>query len=142
MSLIKFSASLVLACCVMTVGAAAPPQDYVATAKRYLLETAGSGWSFSPSIHTGSLGRSGTYSFTASLERGVRYRIAGQCDNDCDDLDIHVYRDGALVVEDVEVDDYPLVFVTPTTSGSYNIRAAMAGCKVAPCGFAVGVMNR
>jgi hypothetical protein len=120
---------------------AAGQASLVADARRYLLNAAGAGWNFAPLVRTGTLRADDNLNLIVSLEAGVRYRIAGQCDKDCTDLDLQVSRDGRKVVEDLEVDDVPIVHVTPPTDGNYDVKVIMVTCKVNPCGWAVGVLK-
>ena len=50
-------------------------------------------------------------------------------------------RDSRKVAEDLEVDDVPVVTLTPPTDGNYDVKVIMATCKVNPCGWAVGVLR-
>ena len=120
---------------------AAVQSSLVADARRYLLSAAGSGWSFAPLVRTGALKADDNINVIVSLEAGVRYRISGQCDKDCSDFDLQVSRDGRKVAEDLELDDVPIVYVTPPTDGNYDVKVIMVTCKVNPCGWAVGVLR-
>ena len=80
---------------------------------------------FAPLVRTGTLRADDNITMIVSLEGGVRYRIAGQCDNDCSDLDLQVSRDGRKIVEDLEVDDVPVVTLTPPTDGNYDVKVPL-----------------
>ena len=81
--------------------------------------------------------------FTVSLRSGKRYAIVGVCDEDCDDLDLHVYdSNGNLIASDTDNDDVPVVQINPRWTGSFTVRAEMAGCSSNPCYYGVGFFGR
>ena len=71
-----------------------------------------------PRTFTGTLAEGRSTVITLSLERGISYRIKGECDRDCDDLDLKLRRGATLVGDDVEPDDTPMVFVSPSVAGT------------------------
>lgn len=71
------------------------------------------------------------------------YVIVGICDNDCDDLDLLLYdRNDNVVASDMEIDDYPTLALPAGRSGVHYVEAAMAGCSVEPCFYAVQIFHR
>jgi hypothetical protein len=42
----------------------------------------------------------------------------------------------------VEVDDYPVVEVVVTGSGTFRLEVGMADCAAEPCSYGVGVYGR
>lgn len=71
------------------------------------------------------------------------YVIVGLCDDDCSDLDILVYDwDDNVVLSDMETDDAPVVRVPTGNGGTYYVEAAMPGCSVEPCYYAVQIFQR
>lgn len=84
----------------------------------------------------------GSSTVTLTLREGLTYRIVGKCDNDCTDLDLRL-RDGrSVLASDFESDDYPLISVTPSRSGTYSLDAVMASCRTRNCGWGVVVLAR
>ena len=74
------------------------------------------------------------------LDASVSYSIIGVCDEDCTDLDFVLYDDnGNEISTDREVDDFPLVEVTPQWSATFNLQVDMYQCNNQPCYFGVGV---
>jgi len=68
---------------------------------------------------TGSLDAGEHESQTLSLQSGNRYMMVGVCDNDCSDLDLRLYDpSGDEIDVDVELDDKPVLDVTPSSSGN------------------------
>lgn len=68
------------------------------------------------------------------LEGGRAYGVIGACDNECSDVDL-ILEDpsGREVASDLLADDYPLVQVTPPSSGRYMVRIRLVTCTVEPC---------
>lgn len=78
--------------------------------------------------------------WTFYLEGDRDFTIVGVCDEDCADIDLAIYDDrGRLIDEDVLEDDYPIVHVSPSRDGEYDIEVTMFSCSVEPCyfGFAI-----
>ncbi|HMI49750.1 MAG TPA: S1C family serine protease [Gemmatimonadaceae bacterium] len=94
-------------------------------------------------IGTGSLRAHQTRIMPVTLDEGVTYKVIGTCDRDCTDLDLELrLLDGTVVSSDVKTDDYPMVTVTPSRGGKFNIVVSMAACSVEPCWFGVGVVTK
>lgn len=80
---------------------------------------------------------------TVNLQQGVEYRIMGKCDNDCTDVDMWLYDGyGQLIDSDVGSDDWPIVKVVATRSGTFRLKVRMASCVTSTCGVGVLVMGR
>ena len=90
----------------------------------------------------GSLNDGDWTSFTARLEAGTTYYILAECDEDCYDLDLKLYRaDGTLVLQDIGIDEYAVLRITPTQTRTYQIQPIMAGCERNPCRWGVGIFS-
>jgi hypothetical protein len=86
----------------------------------------------------GSLGQDQEIRFPISLTAGLEYRIAGVCDNDCDDMDLLLFDpSGQEVVSDILVDAVPFLSFAPTATGEYRMAVLMVDCRIEPCGFSV-----
>ncbi len=73
-----------------------------------------------------------------TLTEGVEYKLAGVCDDNCENLDMALFDpSGTEVASDSLPDPYPLLTVVPTVSGEYRVAARMVTCKLEPCGFVV-----
>ena len=77
--------------------------------------------------------------YTVTLRSSHKYAITAVCDNDCNDIDLKIFHNGALVGEDVEKDDTPVVSVEPEETGEFNVRVIMVNCSSEPCRFGVGI---
>jgi hypothetical protein len=133
----------------MTTTAAAPhPQDEWVAQVRRLLQQAGKtfedrGYSMTHRIYTGSLNNSRNEMVSLDLDIGTQYAIMGACDTDCSDLDFVLYDPaGNQIDDDVEMDDVPLVSVTPRRSGTYRVKVVMATCTAEPCRYGVAVFGK
>lgn len=87
--------------------------------------------------------------FERYLTGGVEYRFIGACDNECDDLDLMLLdANGAPVldsegapIQDVLVDNYPVVVFTPPSDGAYLLQLSMFTCSAEPCYAGVRVLE-
>ena len=91
----------------------------------------------------GNLYSSGDETFQIELGSGRPYAILGACDDDCGDLDLFLIdRNGNELDSDTEVDSFPMLSVTPSSSGTFTVRVEMFECSTEPCFFSVGVYRR
>lgn len=80
---------------------------------------------------------------TVNLRAGRSYNIIGVCDEDCHDVDLHLYNEnGTLVDYDTSSDNRPMVSVTPRWSGTFRVKVGMPGCRANYCYYGVGVFGR
>ena len=133
---------------VVTTAAAPKPQDEWVAQVRRLLQQAGKtfedrGYSMTHRIYTGSLNQGSNSMVSLDLDIGTQYQIMGACDTDCSDLDFVLYdAAGNQIASDVEMDDVPIVSVTPRRSGTYRVKVIMATCTAEPCRFGVAVFGK
>ncbi len=91
-------------------------------------------------IHSGSLDEGRYRTVTVTLYAGQRYSFAGECDDDCYDMDLKLYSyDWTLIDQDLLPDKFPVVSTVAPYTGRYRIRTIMAGCSIEPCGYEVSV---
>jgi hypothetical protein len=77
------------------------------------------------------------------LNIGTQYQIMGACDTDCSDLDFVLYDGrGNQIDQDVELDDVPIVTVTPSRTGTFRVKVTMATCTAEPCRYGIGVFGK
>ena len=128
--------------------AAAVPQDEWTQQVRRMLRQAGQtaeerGYSMTHQIYTGSLRDDRNEFVSLRLDIGTEYQILGACDTDCTDLDLTLYGpNGAEIDSDLEMDDFPVVAVTPNRSGTYRLKVVMATCTAEPCRYGIGVFGK
>ncbi len=81
--------------------------------------------------------------WTFYLNSSKDYLIRGFCDEDCNDLDLYL-RDnsGEELDSDIEDDDFPLMYFSPTTSDRYQIEISMYSCSVEPCYFGLAIFEK
>jgi hypothetical protein len=88
------------------------------------------------------LGDSESQSFYFEFEAGTSYTVTAVCDTDCSDIDICLWDENDNEIEcDEEVDDAPVVTVTPKWTGQFKLEVDMFDCTTEPCYFAVGVFK-
>lgn len=101
------------------------------------------GFASTHEVVTGSLAAGATEQVDMELEAGVEYVIVGVCDVDCSDVDLFLRdRSGRMVDSDIELDDVPIVTVTPARTGTYTLEVRMVTCSAAPCRYGVGTYGR
>jgi hypothetical protein len=94
--------------------------------------------------------RGDAHVFERNLIGGVRYVFIGACDNECEDVDLMLLdRTGAPVlneegepVQDVLVDNYPVVVYTPPRGGDYLLQLSIFSCSAEPCYAGVRVLEQ
>ena len=128
-------------------GVVADPDDYQGQADHYLRTAydallADDKYRLEESLY-GDLDSSDDETFRIQLRSGRSYAILGACDDDCEDMDLFLMdRNGNELDSDTEVDSFPLIAITPSYSGSYQVRVKMYECTVEPCFYSVGVYRR
>jgi hypothetical protein len=122
--------------------AAVAQTDWVAQVRQYLIDRAEidlPDYVLSGRIITGSLNQANSQSRIMRLYAGVDYAFMASCDSDCQDVDLYLYdRRGNLLDSDIEDNDYPIVFITPSITANYRIEASMYSCSAEPCYYAIG----
>ena len=92
---------------------------------------------------TGALNDDAAENVGLTLNAGRRYLLVGVCDADCSDMDLRIYSpSGAIVAEDVAVDDTPVLQFTAPSTGNYRVRVMMASCSANPCYYGVSLSAR
>lgn len=91
----------------------------------------------------GSLNDDASATHEMTVVGGNQYVLFGACDNDCRDVDLKIYdTNNNLQLQDVAVDDTPVVTFTANGSGKYRIVVVMATCNRNPCYYGVQLMAR
>lgn len=88
--------------------------------------------------------------FERYLTGGVQYRFIGACDNECADVDLMLLDSaGAPVlnaegapVQDILIDNYPVLVFTPPADGAYLLQLFMYACTAEPCYAGVRVLEQ
>ena len=82
------------------------------------------------------------HAWTVQLTRGQTYRVIGGCDNECTDMDFELLDPtGKIIERDTLPDSFPILNVSPTTTGAYVVRFVMKTCTIGPC-YAAGRLYR
>ena len=91
----------------------------------------------------GSLRDDETASHNMEVVGGVSYALMGACDNDCTDVDLKIFDEkGVLLMQDIAVDDTPVLTFQATASGRYRVQVIMATCNRNPCYYGIQLMAR
>lgn len=91
----------------------------------------------------GSLDRGARATHNMTVAGGTNYVIFGACDNDCTDVDIKILdARGNVIMQDIAVDDRPVLLFTARNSGKYRVEVIMASCSASPCRYGVQLMAR
>ena len=84
-----------------------------------------------------------TASHTMEVTGGNSYVLMGACDNDCTDVDLKIYdQGGTLLMQDIAVDDTPVLLFQANGSGRYRVQVIMATCNRNPCYYGIQLMAR
>lgn len=80
-----------------------------------------------------------TFYFDSSYD----YLLEGFCDEDCNDLDLYLYdMDGNEIDSDIEEDDFPIIYFSPSVSGQYQVEISMYACDVEPCYWGLAMFEQ
>ncbi len=91
----------------------------------------------------GALRDDETASHTLDVVGGNQYVLMGACDNDCTDVDLRIHdQSGTLLMQDIAVDDTPVLLFTANSSGRYRVQVVMATCNRNPCYYGIQLMAR
>lgn len=101
------------------------------------------GYHYSGFAHNGALADGESEDVAVRLGPGLEFVLIGACDLDCEDLDLVLYDDnGREVDSDLEMDDFPIVMVSPSRDAVYRIRVTMADCEIEPCRYGIQTFAR
>jgi len=101
------------------------------------------GYAMSGDVYDGDLKNQYYEDLTIDLRPGTSYAFMGVCDQDCHDIDLRLFDpDGDEVASDLRTDDWPIVVVAPSFSGTYRVRVVMASCSKEPCYYGIGVYTK
>lgn len=84
---------------------------------------------------SGRLAEGASVRIPLTLRPGRSYEISGECDLDCEDLDIAVRQNGRVLESDEEDDAFPIVSVSAASPGVYELEVTMRWCVADACEF-------
>ncbi len=73
------------------------------------------------------------------LQPGQNYRISGDCDDECDDLDLAVFQKDKQLDADEEEDAFPVVDLAPRRNSTYELEVTMASCGTSLCQWTITI---
>lgn len=88
---------------------------------------------------TGRLAEGKTIRVSLNLVVNHSYTISGTCDDECDDLDLALYRGSLLLEEDTETDASPILSTEARLAGTYSLEVTMSSCSRATCRWEVEI---
>ena len=92
---------------------------------------------------TGALAQGASADVWVRLRAGRRYQLIPFCDRDCTEVDLRMYdAAGAELAHASDVDDIPILSITPGRNARYRMRVTMLGCSAAPCRYAIAMYGR
>lgn len=95
------------------------------------------------SFWTGTLTTQYQTDLVVTLNYGGQYRLVGECDGACSDLDFELYNDdGDLIAYDRLPNTVPWVGLVAPYTGEFRLRVKMASCGNDYCGYGVGLFRR
>ena len=109
----------------------------------YYSQLADRGFDATGELIEGSLGDSEDEDVWITLNGSGEYAIVAACDEDCSDIDLHLYdEDGNSIDSDMRVSEDPVVEVTTSRSEDYRVNVKMYNCDTEPCYYAMRVYRR
>jgi len=91
----------------------------------------------------GSLRDDETATHSMDVVGGNSYALMGACDNDCTDVDLKIFDEkGVLLMQDIAVDDTPVLTFQASGSGRYRVQVIMATCNRNPCYYGIQLLAR
>ncbi|HEV8263777.1 MAG TPA: hypothetical protein VGQ06_02425 [Gemmatimonadales bacterium] len=127
--------------------AAQAQQDYYAPRARVQMQRLAASWSprgFAPvgDLRVGVLGEHERDSLAVEVESGLQYVVLGICDEDCGDIDFHLFDPaGKEIASEVKTGSRAVTWTTPATTGTHRLEVAMGRCSTPPCYYAVQLLR-
>lgn len=91
----------------------------------------------------GSLADDGTSTHDMTVASGVDYALIGACDNDCTDVDLKLFdASGTVIMQDIAVDDTPVLLFHSNSAGKWRVQVVMATCSRNPCYYGIQLLAR
>ena len=91
----------------------------------------------------GHLNDDATTTHQMTVVGGNSYALFAACDIDCRDVDLKIFdTSGNLIMQDIAMDDTPVLTFTANGSGKYRVEVVMATCNRNPCYYGVQLMAR
>lgn len=91
----------------------------------------------------GNLPDKGSSTHDMTVASGVDYALIGACDNDCTDVDLKISdAAGNVIMQDIAVDDTPVLLFHSNSAGKWRVRVVMATCNRSPCYYGIQLLAR
>ncbi len=93
-------------------------------------------------LRVGVLGEGERDSLALELESGVQYVLLGICDEDCGDIDFHLFEPaGKEIAFETKTSSRAVLWVTPSIAGTHRLEVVMSRCGTPPCYYAVQLLR-
>ena len=91
----------------------------------------------------GHLDDDGIATHDMTVASGVDYALIGACDNDCTDVDLKISdAAGNVIMQDIAVDDTPVLLFHSNSAGKWQVKVVMATCSRNPCYYGIQLLAR
>jgi len=91
----------------------------------------------------GHLDDDGIATHEMSVSSGVDYALIGACDNDCTDVDLKISdAAGNVIMQDIAVDDTPVLLFHSNSAGKWQVKVVMAACTRNPCYYGIQLLAK
>lgn len=91
----------------------------------------------------GNLADDGVSTHDMTVASGVDYALIGACDNDCTDVDLKISdAAGNVIMQDIAVDDTPILLFHSNSAGKWRVQVVMATCTRSPCYYGIQLIAR
>ena len=91
----------------------------------------------------GNLPDDGVSTHDMTVASGVDYALIGACDNDCTDVDLKISdASGTVIMQDIAVDDTPVLLFHSNSAGKWRVQVVMATCNRSPCYYGIQLLAR
>jgi hypothetical protein len=91
----------------------------------------------------GNLRDDGIATHDMTVASGVDYALIGACDNDCTDVDLKISDTaGNVIMQDIAVDDTPVLIFHSNSAGKWRVQVIMATCSRNPCYYGIQLLAR
>jgi len=125
----------------------AAPSDYfghIAQSKMQRLTAPWLARGFEPigELRIGVLAQRDRDSLAVQLEQGRQYAALGVCDEDCGDIDLHLFdATEKEIAFEAAANSRSLLRVTSADGGAYRLEVVMMQCSTPPCYYAVQLLR-
>ena len=122
-------------------------QSYYAPRAEAQIQRLAASWASRGFVRTGDLrvgvlGERERDSLALELESGLQYVLLGICDEDCGDIDLHLFAPaGKEIAFEGKTSSRAVLWMTPLSAGAHRLEVVMLRCGTPPCYYAVQLLR-